>query len=735
MKNKNNPKISRILLSVFLILLTVTGIFLCSAATCLGDDTVLTVKEGDTVLKEFTLTELGTIATSEGNKEYNYSAYNTYPAGKFQLAMTGPTLEAVIDAAYYNYAQSQGTVDSAQTVDTLSDNTIIQTKSGDGYTTGHTVMQLFNTTRYYFPNITVLGASAQWYNGGSTSAGADSVIVPAIIALNSSGKLCFGQATPIEQIYSYFNDNLTAGGVITVLPDAAVKAASLSEVTPSTGSPVTAGVSQTVVFSETTTAQNAKIYYTISKDGSTPADPTIYNSYLYNVDTFDNNNEPVVDQYPVLDTVGTTIIKARYIEPGYTDGDVTTFTYNVVAPAIVVSIPVSGGSYTSGATLAISGTASGLTTVAITINDSTGNAVFTGSANVTDGSFSSSFSLPTVSAATTYTASFSGEGINTPVEVSFTVNPSGGGGGGGGGGTVVDEDAVLTISGDGVDDSHSYTLEMLEAFDQSVYTYSSINTWPNEGFFICRGIDLIDLLEDAGIKDSAKKITISSEDGYSQTFTYEELVEDTRYYFPGVASGSTSGKQVVPSTISLQYAEGTDSADLADEMRFCIGQRTVSEQNSLWAVQSVSSIVVSCNNPGQWSKPSVSVTPGQVAAGTEVKLTYSNLDTVKIYYTTNGDTPTIEDTMYNVSRTYYQPELNLPITINKDTTIKAIVVGNGKADSDVAVFEYTVDVTQTPIEETPTVDVEQPPGETIVSELSLSGKQNRWSASRYIEQR
>jgi len=64
---------------------------------------------------------------------------------------------------------------------------------------------------------------------------------------------------------------------------------------------------------------------------------------------------------------------------------------------------------------------------------------------------------------------------------------------------------------------------------------------------------------------------------------------------------------------------------------------------------------------------------------------------VKIYYTTDSSTPDVNSTMYNVSATYYQPQLNVPITINQTTTIKAIAIGPGKTDSDVATWTYTVE--------------------------------------------
>jgi len=752
--NKNTKKIRK-MFSFFLASLMVIGIILGYSLIGLGTDTALTVKEGEIILKEFTLAELETIAEDEGNMIYYYSSYNTYPSGRIFENREGPTLEGIIDAAY-EYALAEGIISSAQTVDTLSDATIIHTRSADNYITKHTVKQLFNTARYFFPNITIPGADVQWYEGGGATALSDSVAVPAIVALNDSGKLCFGQACPIEQTLPYFNENLALGGTITILPDAAVKAASITALTPGTGSPVTAGANQKVDFSEPTNAQNAKIFYTISKNGTAPADPTIYNSYLYNINTYDTNEGRFPDQHPVLDTQGTTIIKVRYIEPGYIEGDITTFTYNVIEgsgnpggddAAIQVSSPTVNGSYTSGAKLTISGTVTGLNSVTISVKNSSNNPVFVGQAKVIDGSFSSAFNLPTVSAATSYKAYFGGAGIATPLQVGFTVNPAstpvdpdepvdpGGSGGdsggdsGGGGGEETIEDTVLTISGDGVRTAKSYTKEMLESYTQTVYQYSRVNTWPSKGFFVCKGIPLSKLLGEVGLKADATLITMESSDGYTQTFTRQELLNDTRYYFPGLERDSTSGKKTVPATISLRFATGDNPAYLTDnfDMRFCIGQRNITEQNLPWVVQSLKNIEVSCDDPGRWEKPSADVSPGKVAPGTEVVLDHSFIYDVKIYYTTNGKTPTIDDTMFNVSRYEDNEDLNVPIKIDRDMTIKAIAIGNGKANSEVEEFAYIVDESLPAVggnvTELPSVDVDNPPGEPIVSELTLKGQE------------
>jgi hypothetical protein len=72
------------------------------------------------------------------------------------------------------------------------------------------------------------------------------------------------------------------------------------------------------------------------------------------------------------------------------------------------------------------------------------------------------------------------------------------------------------------------------------------------------------------------------------------------------------------------------------------------------------------------------VASGPIPAGASVSLSTSTPD-ASIYYTTNGDTPTLESTLYTQ-----------PIVINEITTIKAVANAPGFDPSDVATFEYQI---------------------------------------------
>lgn len=83
------------------------------------------------------------------------------------------------------------------------------------------------------------------------------------------------------------------------------------------------------------------------------------------------------------------------------------------------------------------------------------------------------------------------------------------------------------------------------------------------------------------------------------------------------------------------------------------------------------------------STPTFDPESGEVMAGSAVAISTTTEDAT-IYYTTNGDEPTTESTVYTD-----------PITINEDQTIKAIAVKDGMTNSDVATATYTIIVTPT----------------------------------------
>ncbi|MDD4237287.1 MAG: NosD domain-containing protein [Desulfotomaculaceae bacterium] len=290
------------------------------------------------------------------------------------------------------------------------------------------------------------------------------------------------------------------------------------------------------------------------------------------------------------------------------------------------------------------------------------------------------------------------------------------------GGTMpaVAAEISVTVTGDGVTTPTTFTQADLEAMDQVQACYSSINTWPTKKMYVAEGVRLADLLTVAGVTYDANLIKIRSTDGFSATFTVKELLEDTRYYYPGLQDnheyfgyipGSMDGAVEVDTILALANAEGDNFnyLDDRDAPIFMMGQRYITEQTNSAFAKYVGTIEVTTGTPDKWENPVAAPTAGTVAAGTKVALSTSDMDGDNIHYTTDGSEPTFESPMYNWikkrwwnSRSDDLATINHPIDVNQDITIKAVTIGFGKEDSDIVTFEYqipSVDVTGVSIAE------------------------------------
>jgi len=244
---------------------------------------------------------------------------------------------------------------------------------------------------------------------------------------------------------------------------------------------------------------------------------------------------------------------------------------------------------------------------------------------------------------------------------------------------------TLTIKGDGVDKTVTFSRSDLEGLKSVMqqHCYSTTNNYPTNKTEYAAGVPLMYLLQQAGLKDSAQMITVTATDGYKREFTLRELLRTTRYYFP------TSGdKQTVPAMVSLKSsASGFNNLENS-ELKLIMGQRSRGEQNNPWIVKYLSTIEVSTRKPAKWAEVTFSKSGGSDAV--TLQLQHESIDLVKIYYTTDGSTPTLESKMYNVSASYFQPQLNQPLTIDKTTVVKAIAIGAGREDSSVASITVSI---------------------------------------------
>ena len=288
----------------------------------------------------------------------------------------------------------------------------------------------------------------------------------------------------------------------------------------------------------------------------------------------------------------------------------------------------------------------------------------------------------------------------------------------------------ITISGEGLNNPEGViiTQEQLrgeEPLDDSYYleqqdvVYSTINTWPTKSWYRGQGVLLEELLEVAGgLNGEAAQIAFIGRDGFRATFTLQEILGETRYVFPdfmdtGLAGhliGDTSGAEEVPTIIAHQSFYVQDLEDISNDDYFSqgdanhllYGQRAVTQQTNARFSKYVAGIEVLTDPAPQWDAPTASVDPGEVPVGTLVELESEFNDEDKVHYTLDGTDPTIESQIYNyiASRWWSQradqlKEINRPIEITEDTTIRAFVTGPGREDSEIAEFVYTVEVPPT----------------------------------------
>jgi hypothetical protein len=329
---------------------------------------------------------------------------------------------------------------------------------------------------------------------------------------------------------------------------------------------------------------------------------------------------------------------------------------------------------------------------------------------------------------------------------------------------ILSEGPTVTVTGNGVENPQTFDLsEFIDEHPDAwvdARVYSTINTWPSKKWYVAEGVKVAALLEEADIKDEAQLIKVKASDGYVMTFTRKELLEDTRYYFPnfkeegvdgdGHIPGSPEGAEPVDAILALQSVEGSDNPGYMNPLNcplLVLGQRGVTEQTNHTFVKNVAEIEVSCDFPLKHVKPTADPSGGEVPVGTEVTLTNQRNDDDKIYYTTDGSDPNVWDSLiYNwvASRWWSQrgeeavAEINHPIVLTEDTTIKAKTIGFGREDSDIVTFEYTVytvDVIGVSIDED---DQELKEGETvqltaIVEPEDATDKSVTWSSSNEDE--
>lgn len=252
------------------------------------------------------------------------------------------------------------------------------------------------------------------------------------------------------------------------------------------------------------------------------------------------------------------------------------------------------------------------------------------------------------------------------------------------------EKLAITVSGDGIAGKQKFTFRELSALPNSGFqhVYSTINNWPTSRFYAARGITVRSILKAAGVLDTAQVITFRSSDAYKASFTRGQLLDLPQYYYPQVEKGLADLAATVEPIIAYEYKEGSSNmkATVPDEPCLVIGQRYPMEHTNPAFVVNVSEIIISNKEAEVWRPATTFPEAGKIASGELVKLQHQYFGLVKLHYTLDGSDPTELSPMYNIST--YQPELNVPISITKDTVIKVLVTGYGKKNSEISSFIF-----------------------------------------------
>ncbi len=349
--------------------------------------------------------------------------------------------------------------------------------------------------------------------------------------------------------------------------------------------------------------------------------------------------------------------------------------------------PSSGQEFEAGDIVEISGAAANVSQLAVSVRNSNNGRVFVAQPSVVDGSFTTCFTLAADAMSGEYAIAITAAGLAAAKTSSFKVTSTGGGGGGG------DQDDILFINGSGVTNKISFTQAELEAMTRERVLYSTTSDMPQDKPVAAEGVPLRNLLNQAGMS-GAKMIAFQGTDGYTISFTVDELLNTTRYKFPD--------KTEVESLIALKRVEGTanfDEMSTTDTPVLCYGQRAKTEQTLPGFVKRLKYITVTTSSPGQWAKPVAKIlapdsTEKTVTQGGEVKSgskIYLEAElTTNIYYTADSSTPDLDSEIFNKHGCGALQGQVDPVVVNKAITVKAMTVGRGKRDSDVLSLTFTV---------------------------------------------
>ena len=306
--------IQRLTLAVaFIAVMMIAGMIGAQTEPAFAQDTdaSLSVYQGDSVVKSYTMTELAAMADSQS---YTYSAFNSYPSASLIEDVKGVRIATILaDAGITSIGEDQ----------------LIEIVASDGVKESFLKKQLLGN-RYYFPNFkNEAGRAGKAVLPGSLE-GKQSV--PAVLRINepnsTRSRLYFGQVSPTEQNYSHFLKYVSA---IRVNSGTGGQWNALQKTDPEAGKsyPLNTSISfdRGVNTAPGSFESRYCIYYTT--DGSTP--DLTSNLYNYNNKNFGTDEEKF--NKPVISAEGALTIKTLVVGYGKSDSPVTTFRFTGVKEA------------------------------------------------------------------------------------------------------------------------------------------------------------------------------------------------------------------------------------------------------------------------------------------------------------------------------------------------------------------------------------------------------------------
>ena len=241
----------------------------------------------------------------------------------------------------------------------------------------------------------------------------------------------------------------------------------------------------------------------------------------------------------------------------------------------------------------------------------------------------------------------------------------------------------IAVSGSG-----TFTIAPNTGLDMATYTATVTVSGDNgitAGFNVSFKVNSTNPTYSIGLSQTDAYIFDPAIVGYSAQAAHTVTITNTGNRATGELNIGLTGAN--PTSFSLLKMSITDIA-VDDEVTFTIAPTTGLAANTYAAIVTVSggnnitskTFTVSFTVKPKAVTPAASLTAGTYDKAKSVTLTTTTAG-AKIYYTTNGTTPTVSSTLYSNA-----------IIIGATTTLKAIAVKDDMGDSDVLTAEYTFEI-------------------------------------------